>query len=108
MKKPFVIGERVRCFGVTEKDSIHRYMDGKILDTSSNNGFLLVNISWFGSIKVHEKQCRRLVPKKRREFWIVSNQTLDVRSEPNLVYIRFTPPKDPENWVHVREIGKKK
>ena len=65
--------------------------------------------------KVHRNQCTpiRIVKKKRREWWV------DERVWPEEewsewfensvgVYIRTTPPENPDGWIHLKECKLKK
>lgn len=71
MEKPFEVGDRIRVYShygpytatVTKigvsRDILKGYVDG-LVEVRSEDGN-----TWLQ----HPKQCRRLVKKKRREFW---------------------------------------
>lgn len=95
-KNKFNAGDRVRAYmGNTIKV-------GKIIDI----GPTLMQISYGineGSI-VHPKQCRRLVKKKRREWWInINRSTDDIYSTRELA---DNSSSERIECVHVREVKK--
>jgi hypothetical protein len=73
MKREFKVGDKVKCFGPSV-GHIHEGRESITGVVSSINpegysGFLQVEIDC-ASVRFHHKQCRRLVPKKRREIFI--------------------------------------
>lgn len=60
---------------------------------------------------VHPKQCRRLVKKPRREFWIIKfppEGQLDERVTYRRVNSEEPPYPESLNYIHVREVVEKK
>ena len=75
MKKPFQVNDRVRVYGGIPGTSINAMGSiATVVGKISESGYVDVRFDecfvdreiW----GVHEKQCRRLIPKKRREIWI--------------------------------------
>ncbi len=71
MKKPFAVGDRVRVYGHKAfdwKDTIATVVT-RHGDTLSDPDFIEVRTGPGLRVLVHPKQCRRLVPKKKKWEW---------------------------------------
>lgn len=109
MKKELEIGERVRVYG-----ALHDY-GGKLTKGTNHDGIIatVVGRSHRFNIKCEdesgaefwcsEKQCRRLKPKKRREFWIGV-----MAVNPTIRHVFNRPEEADKNaycsLIHVREV----
>lgn len=103
----FKVGDSIRYF-----DSRHGYKRGKVHTLSGSGDLLGVfkdddsTFHWF-----HYKQCRRLVKKPRREFWIIKfppEGQLDERVTYRRVNSEEPPYPESLNYIHVREVVEKK
>lgn len=103
MKKEFKVGDKVIAYG-REWISCVGFKDirGRVTSVSETQiGVETPNALYM----CHPKQCRRLVKKKRREFWIEPSLIVDERSGLNggnfkvLLSART-------GYIHVREVRK--
>lgn len=67
MKKPFQVGDRVRVYreGGPHIGTIQKIYPDGLLRIKAD-----IDPVYCAGLKFHPNQCRRLRPKKRREFWI--------------------------------------
>lgn len=102
MKNPKV-GEKVRVY------YSEGCMEGKITKVA-NNAIKLADdtgtLGWY-----HRRQCVRLVPKKRMEFWIPrswNGENLGLLRDKGNAWLEVVPPDydDKARYIHVREVKK--
>lgn len=107
----FKVGDRVRCYYASQQQcnvGVIDIIQGNLLHVRSDNKQRLVTV-------YHEKQCRRLKPKQRREFWLGRekgncsrfmayslHETISKNGYPD---IHNTDTTNWE-WMHVREVKK--
>lgn len=101
----FKVGDRVRVYDWRNGTSVGA------VDHITRHGELCVSFS-DQDIKIfaYPKQCRRLVKKKRREYWIDIRQT-ENGVEPNYVLWEAEPVMNIQvrgELIHVREVKEKK
>lgn len=93
------VGDRIRIYsnadiwtGVVKE----MYPNGRLAYISSSSGLRL---------GAHIKQCRKLVKKRAREWWVYPNNSYykDWFENETGAVVRTTPPKDLEGWVYIRE-----
>jgi len=97
MKRPFEVGDRVRVYrnypNIDTGEIIHFYDDGAI--------------SYRHEIDLKEyiaypKQCRRLIPKKRRSVWVF-HRCLELKGEQcECIHVNHNP-RATENWTEFVE-----
>lgn len=101
MKEPLKVGDRVRVF---DSEFDHWGIITTITDRDPNTGRYRIEVRdriyW-----VHSKQCRRLKPKKRREWFIPLTADGDVIAyNCTSVYTKIPQHLSECNWVRVREV----
>lgn len=95
MKTPFKIGDRVAVY-----ENIERRVS--VIESVGANGIIRLVGS---SIRFHPKQCRRLIPKKRREIWIIER---DGFLYPSLVtLLKSESEVTGDKWIRFVEAKKK-
>lgn len=67
MKNKFKVGDRVKAYNGTGS------YRGVVHSLCDNKDVLLIIVGVNDYIKVHYKQCRRLVKKKPKVYWVVEN-----------------------------------
>lgn len=111
MKTEFKVGDRVRVYGEFRGVSTTGdfFYDGTVV-THAPWTSLLVRLDKRNSyglsldVFAHPKQCRRLKPKKRREWWLAAMSS--ITNDPEGRWCRSSKPADPTTWIHVREVKK--
>ena len=94
----FKIGDRVVAYDCYSK------LKGKIVGIEDS--LLDVEHDVGGKSKIsffHPKQCRKLKPKKRREWWINIDET-NWLQVPDGEFVRTTPPPNKKGWIKLREV----
>lgn len=102
-RRPLAVGDRVRIYG-------HRFFcDGEVVTVMSGEGVgpEIQVADAAGSCKgwAHPKQCRRLVKKQRREWWIVESSSgclwpYDSKSKAEDIAAKTAA----NSIIHVREV----
>jgi len=97
------IGDRIRVYGLDLGDVI-RPADRSIVNITSNGLYLTDSEE-----VVNPKQCRKLIKKVRREFWINlyedgTQATYETKEDAWEASARNIPTNE---CIHVREVGKK-
>jgi hypothetical protein len=107
----FKIGDRVIAYDRYSK------LKGKVAAFKGD----LIGVKEYGEAEIsffHAKQCRKLKPKQRREWWInirgikkdefeVLSGNVDLKNwfnNPDGCFFRTTPPPNKEGWIKVREV----
>lgn len=105
MKKPFQVGERVRCYSTFPPYA------GTVSRTGLDNGAIELRIEngpWADSVRSEwPKACRRLVRRKRRSFWVPAKQLYDSIFQAHTVLPRaWGRPEDEQisEYVEFREV----
>ncbi len=100
-KEPLKVGDRVKFY--------HSYSPNpyvcKILELF-DDGMLLIKDEACGLQTAHPKQCRRLVKKTPREFWISQGRSKTGTSRFWECCLYEEDPKM-DDYIHVREVLKK-
>lgn len=99
-------------FSVGQKVAFY-YRDGRcvgrIVDVDESQHLLEINDGEGGGHWLHEKQCRRLVKKERKRWWINTAPITVVENGKVIMSLSEYPITSvpQENWIEVVEVGKK-
>lgn len=107
MKKEFKVGDRVAVYQGTALD--HCFKKGREVGKVIALEFGMVRVQLDGyqwnAYSYHPNQLRRLVKKKRREFWICTQvEQKDFMTDGRCTHITDKPVS---GWIHVREVKRK-
>lgn len=104
-KRVFQVGDRVRVYSGDHSPD-YRVRTGVVVQGPNDIGLLYLRFadkerSYFWA---HPKQCRRLVKRERRE-WFVAMDGGDVHTFDGVALFKSIPPHlGHYNWVRVREV----
>jgi hypothetical protein len=103
----FKVGDRVRIFGSTWHMGIAHgtaasVKSGKVFDVNTGGEHIAIHLDSGLDVSAHPKQCRRLVPKKRREWWLYESEHGYLMAENDENMARYFAKSKPV--IHVREI----
>lgn len=108
MKRELKVGDRVAVYGLIHDGELKPLRKTGIIENIREDGLLSVHSPHEVPFLIHSKQCRHLVKKHRREWWIATHPC-SIAS----VHAQYKPEMVCGNgckieWYRVREVKERK